>query len=304
MTQSAAGGSTTGAGLRLGTGSSCVAVTLRRDGRGEGKSTIGSGIPLPRVSTGGSTSRRLGLRSGIIGSGQLRQRHRRGAGAAGASTRQRTGGTLGGVLGSLIAVTMTQSATAGSTTDSTLLSNGTGSVGIVVVRGLGDGLGLGTRAPVTGVGLDTGSGTGSRLGDGAAVPAVGTSTPSTVVAVPVTGLHGVHTAGISRNRQVRRLVPLIIPAVGGVSAVHTAENNIGVARRHRASINIVALRGHTNPCVFSRTIIEEVRSETSAVRRPFAVDLQNQLGGGSRFCFCRSHHTEDYTDRADQQQDA
>ena len=136
---------------------------------------------------------------------------------------------------------MTQRTAAGSATDRTLLSHGTGSRGIVMVRGLGDGLGLGTGAPVTGVGLNTGSGTGSRLGDGAAVPAVGTSTPSTVVAVPPTGLHGVHTAGISGNSQVRGLVPLIIPAIGGVTAVHTAENNIGVARGHRASINIIAL---------------------------------------------------------------
>ena len=304
MTQCAAGGSTAGAGLRLGTGSSCVAVTLCRDGRGKGEGTIGGGVPLPGVSTGGSTSGCLGLRSSIVGSGQLRQRHRGGAGTTGASTRQRTGGTGGGVLGCLIAVAMAQSAAAGSTTDSTLLSHGTGSVGIVVVRGLGDGLGLGTGTPVTGVGLDTRSGTGSRLGHGAAVPAVGTSTPSTVFAVPPTGLHGVHTAGISGNRQVRGLVPLIIPAVGGVSAVHTAENNIGVAGGHRAGIDIAALRGHTDPFTGSRTVIEEVRSETGTVRCPFTVDLQNQLRGSRRVGICRPHHAEDYTDRADQQQDA
>ena len=196
---------------------------------------------------------------------------------------------------------MTQSGAGGDTTDSTLLGHGTGSRSVVVVRGLGDGLGLGTGTPVTGVGLDTRGRTGGLLGHGAAVPAVGTGTPGANIAVPPAGLHGVHAAGVSGDCQVGRLVPLIIPAVGGVSAVHTDENNTGITGRNGTGINIVTLRGHTDP-FFS--VAEEIRSKTGTVGCPFAVDLQNQLGGGSRLCLCRPHHAKDYTNRADQQQDA
>lgn len=198
---------------------------------------------------------------------------------------------------------MAQGGAGGNATNGTLLRNGTGGRGVVVVRGLGNGLGLGTGAPVTGIGFGTRRRAGSGLGHGAAVPAVGTGAPSAVVAVPPAGLHGIHTAGRIGYSQVRGLVPLIVPAVGGIAAVHSAENHIGVARRDGTGIDTVALRGHTDPFVCASTVVEEISSKTGAVTGPFAVDLQNQLRGRGRFCFCRPRHAKDYTDRADQQQD-
>ena len=304
VTQAAAiSGAAGRAGLGGGAGGSLPAVALGRNAGGKCKSTVTGGVPLPGVSTGGSTGRSLGLRSGIAGSSQLRQRHRGGAGAAGAGTLDGTGSALGGVDILGVAVAVAQCRTGGSAAGLTLLRNGTGSRG-VVVGGLGDGLGLGTGAVVTGIGLGTGGGAGGSLGDGAAVPAVGTGAPGTVVAVPPAGLHGVHTAGIGRNRQVRGLVPFMIPAVGGISAVHTAEDHVRIAGGHRTYVDVVALGGQTDPRIGSRTVVEEVRGKTGAVRRPFAVDLQHQLRGRRCVRFCRPHHAEDHTDRADQQQNA
>ena len=196
---------------------------------------------------------------------------------------------------------MTQCRTGGSTTGLTLLRNGTGSRS-VVMGSLGNGFSLSTCTVVTGISLGTGGGAGGSLGDGAAVPAVGTSTPSTVIAIPPAGLHGIHAAGIGRNRQVRGLVPLIIPVIGGIAAVHTAENHIGVAGRDRTNINIVALRGHRDPCTGACAVIEEIRSKTGAVRCPLAVDLQDQGLGGSSFRLHRACQSEDHTNCADQHQ--
>ena len=261
---------------RISTLGIAVVVACGRNGRGKGKRTVSGRIPLPGVSTCGRTGSRRFHRSGVIAGCQFRHRHRGGSLTTGAGTRQRTGGTGGGVLSCLV-------------------------IGVVVTQ-LGNALGLGTGAVITSVSLGTGGSTSGSLGDGAAVPAVGTSTPSTVVTVPPAGLHGIHAAGVGRNRQVGGLVPLISPVIGSISAVHSAENNVAITRRDITNIDIVALGGHTDPFV-GRFILEKIRSKTGTVGLPFAVDLQNQLGGGSRLCFCRSHHAEDDTNRADQQQD-
>ena len=302
VAQGGAGSRTAGTGRCLGTSRRRIAVGNLVDAGGKGKRTVSGRIPLPGVSTCGRTGSRRFHRSGVIAGCQFRHRHRGGSLTTGAGTRQRTGSTGGGVLCGLVAVAVTQGRAGSRTTYGTLLSHGTGSRGVVMVRGLGNGLGLGTGAVVTGVSLNTSLGTGGCSGHGAAVPAVGAGTPSTVFAVPPTGLHGVHTAGVSRNSQVRGLVPLISPVIGSISAVHSAENNVAITRRDITNIDIVALGGHTDPFV-GRFILEKIRSKTGTVGRPFAVDLQNQLGGGSRLCFCRSHHAEDDTNRADQQQD-
>ena len=239
MTQSAAGGRTTArAGLGCGTGSRGVAVAGGGDGGGIGERTVGSRLPRPGIGTCGCTGGCLGGGSRIVGGGQLGQAHRGGAGAAGTGALDGAGGRGGGahILG--IAVVMTQSAAGGDTAAGTLLGHGTGSRSVVVPQCRGGGSaadGAGSR-----------SGTGSR---GAAGVAAGG--PVTDVAIPGVLIHRVNAAGRAGNRQVAGLVPLVIPAIGGIAAVHTAENHVAVSGGNRGGVIVVALGCHTDPFIVS-----------------------------------------------------
>ena len=106
--------------------------------------------------------------------------------------------------------------------------------------------------------------------------------PSSAALIPGAFLNRIHIIVIGRNSKISGLIPLIVPVVGTGTAVHTAEDDVGISGRNNALVNTIAIRiGHA--CPITAAIIPIIDSKASAIFFPIAVRLQIQ-----RCCCIRS----------------
>ena len=126
---------------------------------------------------------------------------------------------------------------------------------------------------------------------------LGVSAPSTA-ATPITVVHCPTIVAVGGQRQIARLVPLIVPVIVGGAGIHAAENNRAVSRGNAGFINAILIGvRHADPG-FPCTS-KEVRRKSCAVGLPFAVGFQIHRIQRCRKN-CGGHHAENH---ADHQQD-